>query len=159
MLGFSILPAAQGPILPVELHEGRVKKCLPLGCVGLLTGSFGFCWSITFSFTTAFIHKKCFLLLFLLHVFNSSLTPGTVRPRCAPLSDSQTQETFSPCTTGVVAVFGADKRRAAGGLPGGSMRTTADGAVIMSRPASEEVKEGLHTGGLLCCRLQVVQHW
>lgn len=123
------------------------------GCLELLTGSIGFCWSINFSFTAAFVHEKQFLL----YVFHPSFTSGTVSPRFAPLSDSQAGGIFSPYTAGVAAVFVADKRRAAGGLLGGSIRSPADGAVIMSRPASEGREEGLHAGSFLCCPPRAVR--
>lgn len=157
MVGFSTFKAVAGRILPVELREGRVvQKFVSLGCVELLTGSIGFCWRITFCFIAAFVHKKRFLLL-LLYVFHPSFTSGTVSPRFAPLSDSQAEGIFSPYTASVAAMFGADKRRAAGGLPGGSIRAPADGAVIMSRPASEGRGEGLHAGSFLCCPPQAVR--
>lgn len=159
MVGFSTLQAVACRILPVELWEGCVvQKFVSLGCVELLTGSIGFCWSITFSFIAAFVHKKRFLLLLLLlYVFHPSFTSGTVSPRFAPLSDSQAEGIFSPYTASVAAMFGADKRRAAGGLLGGSIRAPADGAVIMSRPASEGREEGLHAGGFLCCPPQAAR--
>lgn len=158
MVGFSTFKAIAGRILPVELREGRVvQKFVSLGCIELLTGSIRFCWSITFSFIAAFVHKKRFLLLLLLYVFHPSFTSGTVSPRFAPLSDSQAEGIFSLYTASVAAMFGADKRRAAGGLLGGSIQAPADGAVIMSRLASEGREEGLHAGGFLCCPLQAVR--
>lgn len=159
MVGFSTFHIIQRSIVLVELQEGGVvQKRVSVGCVGLLTGSFGFCRSITFSFTAAFIRKKCvFFRPFVLQFFNSSLTSGTVYTTCALLYESKAKGIVSWCTTAVAAMFGADKRRAAGGLLAGSMQTTADGAVIMSGPASEGVKEGLQTGAFLYRTLQVVR--
>lgn len=109
-----------------------------------------FCWSINFNFTKV----KCFLPSFLFLVFNPSLKFGVVNPGFAPLSDLETVELFSLCTP---CVAGADKGQAAGGLLGGSIQATADGAVIISRPASERVKEKFCTVGFLCSCPQEVQ--
>lgn len=78
-------------------------------------------------------------------------------PRFAPLSDLQAEGIFSPYAADVAAVFDADKRRAVGGLLGESIQALADGAVIISRPASEGREEGLHAGGFLCCPPQAVR--
>lgn len=123
--GFCTFKPVAERTLRAELWGGRVvQESVSLSCIEPLTGSIGFCLSITLC-----INKEHF------HVLTPP-SPAVLRLRGLLRCLTHGQQEPSH-TVGVAAVFGADEQQVAGGLLGGSMQAPADGAVIMSRLASE----------------------